>query len=48
MGTGSLAILLNLQRLDPDAYGEIKIHPANDALIARVIVAPLGRLQATA
>jgi TRAP-type uncharacterized transport system substrate-binding protein len=29
MGTGSLATLLNLQRLDPDAYGEIKIHPAN-------------------
>jgi TRAP-type uncharacterized transport system substrate-binding protein len=29
MGTGSLATLLNLQRLDPEAYGEIRIHPAN-------------------
>ena len=29
MGTGSLATLLNLQRLAPDAYGAIKIHPAN-------------------
>ena len=29
MGTGSLATLLNLKRLDPDDYGDIKIHPAN-------------------
>jgi TRAP-type uncharacterized transport system substrate-binding protein len=29
MGTGSLATLLNLQKLDPDTYGDIKIHPAN-------------------
>ena len=29
MGTGSLATLLNLQQLDPDSYGEIKINPTN-------------------
>jgi TRAP-type uncharacterized transport system substrate-binding protein len=29
MGTGSLATLLNLKRLAPEAYGDIKIHPAN-------------------
>ena len=29
MGTGSLATLLNLKRLDPDAYGEIGTYPAN-------------------
>ena len=29
MGTGSLATLLNLQQLEPDAYGGIKIFPAN-------------------
>ena len=29
MGTGSLATLLNLQRLEPDTYGEIKINPSN-------------------
>lgn len=29
MGTGSLATLLNLQRLAPDSYGEIKINPTN-------------------
>lgn len=29
MGSGSLATMLNLQRLDPDTYGGIKIHPAN-------------------
>jgi TRAP-type uncharacterized transport system substrate-binding protein len=29
MGAGSLATLLNLQRLEPDSYGEIKINPTN-------------------
>jgi TRAP-type uncharacterized transport system substrate-binding protein len=29
MGAGSLATLLNLQRLEPDRYGEIKINPTN-------------------
>ena len=29
MGTGSLATLLNLQQLEPDRYGEIKINPVN-------------------
>ena len=29
MGTGSLATMLNLKRLDPDAYGDIRVHPAN-------------------
>ncbi len=29
MGSGSLATMLNIQRLDPDRYGDIKIHPAN-------------------
>ena len=29
MGTGSLATLLNLQRIEPDTYGGIKIYPAN-------------------
>ncbi len=29
MGTGALATMLSLQQLEPDAYGEIKIHPAN-------------------
>jgi TRAP transporter TAXI family solute receptor len=29
MGSGSLATMLNLQRLDPERYGDIKIHPAN-------------------
>jgi uncharacterized protein len=29
MGTGSLATMLNLKRLDPDTYGDIGIHPAN-------------------
>jgi uncharacterized protein len=29
MGTGSLATMLNLKRLDPDDYGNIRIHPAN-------------------
>jgi len=29
LGSGSLATVLNLQRLNPDRYGGIKIHPAN-------------------
>lgn len=29
MGSGSLATMLNLQRLEPDTYGEINIYPAN-------------------
>lgn len=29
MGSGSLATFLNLQRLDPDEYGDIKVFPAN-------------------
>lgn len=29
MGAGSLATLLNLQRLEPDSYGEIKVNPTN-------------------
>ncbi len=29
MGSGSLATFLNLQRLDPDSYGEIKVYAAN-------------------
>ena len=29
MGTGSLATILNLKRLDPDTYGDIGIYPAN-------------------
>jgi uncharacterized protein len=29
MGTGSLATMLNLKRLDPDTYGDIGIYPAN-------------------
>ena len=29
MGTGSLATLLNLQKLEPDTYGGIKVNPTN-------------------
>ena len=29
MGSGSLATFLNLQQLDPDEYGDIKVFPAN-------------------
>jgi uncharacterized protein len=29
VGTGSLATLLNLQKLEPDTYGQIKVNPTN-------------------